>query len=602
MPRSDVETTIEGPRKTSWGEVLEEKTRDLSNHAIPSEFPKRLHGPAHATESIDLNSLFTKNVTDSGSFDLRGAASASLSRLLHALPIPSFLIDRSFSVLFANQACRKIGVDTENIEGSSFGSLFVDPRSARENLSVIEDVFESRRPQIRQAELGVGRISMWGKIHFRSIRLGDYRAILALVEDLSLERAHLRLKERHERELQKARKDLEQRVKERTGDLRRAQERLLQSERLKVAGELAGAVAHNFNNVLQVVMGGAQLALENLKAGEISDAKKNLELIIDGSRSAGDLVKRLKSFAKQRPADEPTTPEIFDVSELFRQAVEMTRLWWLTIPDSNVRTVSFHLDLKPGCLVQGHESEVFELIVNLVKAAACALPNGGSVEGKTLVRSGEVIIQVTNAGEGVLHEELTQVFAPSWSKKGVQGSGMGLAACSGIVGRHGGRFSVETIRGKGSTFTVKLPLVSKPAEKAEPLEESDFDLKLSILVIDDTPQITAWLKEGLTKRGQKVITASTGLAGLRAFSENPVDLVICDYSMPEMNGLDVAHTVKRICNERGVPQTPFILLSGGGIEVPTDERRVPNGVDRVLEKPIDIPRLLTAVRNLVSTR
>ena len=218
--------------------------------------------------------------------------------------------------------------------------------------------------------------------------------------------------------------------------------------------------------------------------------------------------------------------------------------------------------------MQGHESEIFELIVNLVKAAACALPTGGSVEGKTHVRSGEVVVQVTNAGEGVLHEELTQVFAPSWSKKGIRGSGMGLAACSGIVGRHGGRFSVETIRGKGSTFTVKLPFVSKPIEKSEAPAETDFDLELSILVIDDTPQITAWLEEGLTKRGQKVITASTGLAGLRAFSENPVDLVICDFSMPEMNGLDVAHTMMRICKERGVPQTPFILLSGGGIEVP----------------------------------
>ena len=141
--------------------------------------------------------------------------------------------------------------------------------------------------------------------------------MLALVEDLSLEKAQIRLKEKHELELKKSKAELEKRVKERTRELRRAQERLLQSERLKVAGELAGAVAHNFNNVLQVVMGGAQLALENLKAGDISDAKKNMELIIDGSRSAADLVKRLKSFAKQSPPDAPKTPEIFDVSELF---------------------------------------------------------------------------------------------------------------------------------------------------------------------------------------------------------------------------------------------------------------------------------------------
>ena len=109
MPRLDINSTIDGPRKTSWGEVIEEDGEELSGPATPSDHPRRLHGPGQATESIDLNSLFTKNVTDSGSFDLRGAASASLSKLLHALPIPSFLIDRSFSIFFANQACRKVG-------------------------------------------------------------------------------------------------------------------------------------------------------------------------------------------------------------------------------------------------------------------------------------------------------------------------------------------------------------------------------------------------------------------------------------------------------------------------------------------------------------
>lgn len=600
MAQLDTKKTARELKKSSWGEVLEDSQEVSREAPTHSDRLRRLHGRDISTESVDLNSLFTENVTDSGSFDLRGAASASLAKLLQALPIPAFLVERSFNILLANQSCRKIGVDCDQIQGCSFGSLFVDPRSAREHLAVVEEVFSTRKPQIRQAELGLGRISMWGRMHFRSLRLGDYRAVLVLVEDLSLEKAQIRLKEKHQGELQKARDELEKRVQRRTRDLRRAQERLLQSERLKVAGELAGAVAHNFNNVLQVVMGGAQLALENLKSGDIADAEKNLALIVDGSRSAADLVKRLKSFAKQRPSDSQDSQEIFDVSDLFRQAIEMTRLWWLTLPDSGTRNVSFHLDLKPGCLVQGNEGEVFEMIVNLVKAAATALPHGGSVEGQTVVKGEWVVVRVTNAGEGVLHEELTQVFAPSWTRKGIRGSGMGLAACSGIVGRHGGRFSVETIRGKGSTFTVKLPFVPQTAKKTEPQVETPFDLELSILVIDDTPQITSWLDEGLTKRGQKVITASTGLAGLRAFGENPVDLVICDFGMPEMNGLDVARTMRRICQDRGIPKTPFLLLSGGGGEVLGDSRIEENGADMVLEKPIEIPRLLEAVRDLMS--
>lgn len=383
---------------------------------------------------------------------------------------------------------------------------------------------------------------------------------------------------------------------------KKAQELVVQSERLKAVGELASGVAHNFNNLLQIVMGGAQLVLNNLNLGKIPQAKLNAERIIESSRLGAETVLRLQSFANIRSDVSELKDRVFDLSGVVSQAVEMTRPWWKTNPERDGLTISLDLDLKQGCFIRGKENELFEVIVNLIKNSAEALPEGGSICVNTLIREKQVILAVKDTGVGINKENLGKLFEPFWSTKGLTGTGMGLAASYGIISRHGGAISVESVEGHGSTFTVGIPFVEDRPPVAGRPRGTAFDMKLTILIIDDMPPVADMLKEALSDYGQTVLTAESGHKGLRLFAENQVDLVICDLGMPGMNGWEIGKTIQAIGREKGLVGVPFIMVTGWGGQHWEESKIAESGVDRILEKPIDVARLLDVIGEVVEGR
>ena len=146
---------------------------------------------------------------------------------------------------------------------------------------------------------------------------------------------------------------------------------------------------------------------------------------------------------------------------------------------------------------------------------------------------------------------------------------------------------------------MNLPIAKGFSERFEP-EPNVFDLKLKILAIDDIQLLLGMLKEGLTEYGQTVFTASSGLEGLELFKHKEVDLVICDLGMPELNGWQVGKAIKKICKEKGVPKTPFILLTGWAGQFDEDQKMIESGVDAIVEKPIDIAKLVEIIRDVVN--
>jgi len=176
--------------------------------------PSPLTMPEQATQTIELSSLFTRDVTRSGSFDIRGGIWATtFGKVLQALPIPAFLVDLSYSILVMNQACAKIGPDYEEVAGASFPSLFVGGSAERKCRSLLEEVFSTRVPSTIEAMLEIAGSTIWGRLIFRSIRISEERFILVLVEDLTAERNRIL-------ESKKYGEDLEVRVQERTEELR----------------------------------------------------------------------------------------------------------------------------------------------------------------------------------------------------------------------------------------------------------------------------------------------------------------------------------------------------------------------------------------------
>ena len=380
---------------------------------------------------------------------------------------------------------------------------------------------------------------------------------------------------------------------------RKAEDLAIQTERLKAIGDLAGGVAHNFNNLLQMVMGGIDFALVDLEMGNLSGLKKTLEELLNGSRLGAETVRRLQSFAQVRGEIQPPEGEAVDLSETVKQAAEITKPFWRTGPDKDGMGIALNLNVMDRCFVNAKESEIMEVLINLVKNAVEALPTGGEIQIQTFFEKGEVTLQVSDNGVGIKREHLKKVFEPFWSTKGAStGTGMGLAVSHGIIRSHGGSISVESEKGKGTTFTVTLPLAKEPSEAPMPSAAKMFRSKLNILVVDDMAVIVMHLQGMLMKHQHTVFSAISGEEALEIFRNNKIDMVICDLSMPGMNGWEVGKAIQVVCRERGMPKAAFILLTGWGGQALEQEKVIESAVDAIVEKPIDNKRLMDTVREV----
>jgi diguanylate cyclase (GGDEF)-like protein/PAS domain S-box-containing protein len=216
--------------------------------------PPILDVDEETTQSIELTSLFTKDLTTTGSFDVRSDIwKTTFGKLVQALPIPTLLVERSYRIAVANQAWKKISADYEKIQGKLFSLLFPGRSSAKRAQSILQEVFSTRTPRVIEATVEIAKSRMRGRITFRSIRIAEERAVLVLFEDLTTERTLLHETRRH-------REELEKRVEERTAELsaanamlnqeirerREAQDALGRSrEQLRlVTDSLPAAVAH----------------------------------------------------------------------------------------------------------------------------------------------------------------------------------------------------------------------------------------------------------------------------------------------------------------------------------------------------------------------
>ena len=171
--------------------------------SLSVDLPYRLSPAADATQSIDLSKLFTRDVTDSGSFDVRGGIWAStFGKVMQALPIPALLVDQSCNVTVVNEALGRVCPDYENILDSPFSSLFPTPSAATKAQDLLERVFADRKPRIKETGLKIRGTKMWGRMTLRSVRILEKRFMLVLIEDLTAERRQLILN-RKQRDLLK---------------------------------------------------------------------------------------------------------------------------------------------------------------------------------------------------------------------------------------------------------------------------------------------------------------------------------------------------------------------------------------------------------------
>ncbi|MHB8573257.1 MAG: PAS domain S-box protein [Candidatus Dormibacteria bacterium] len=364
---------------------------------------------------------------------------------------------------------------------------------------------------------------------------------------------------------------------------RRIEERLLQTERLRALGEVSAGVVHDFNNILAGVLGRAQLLLERTND---DDTRQGLRLIEKSAQDGARMLRRIQEFSRAEPEGqlETVSPRL-----LMEDAVEMTRPRWEgTLNRKTPFELRLELDDTPSVL--GRPSELREVVVNLVNNALDAMPRGGTLTLTTALVDEAVEISVADTGLGMPPDVVKRAFDPFFTTKGRSGTGLGLSIAYKIISQHGGRITLDSTPGKGTTFVVTLPQGAAPVETGQPDEEVRDQRQLRILVIDDEPMLRELLERLLRRMGHEVVTAASGVEGLRAMTQGEFDLVMTDLGMPDITGWEVARQVKETH-----PETVVALVTGWGGEL--DGQEVKNGlVDLVVSKPFEIRDLVQCVR------
>ena len=245
----------------------------------------------------------------------------------------------------------------------------------------------------------------------------------------------------------------------RVEELKAAQEYRVQTERQRALAEMAGGVAHDFNNVLSIVLGRAQLALEDTKEPKL---KESLQIIERSAYDAANMVRRLQEFTGATVGEKL---EALDLNQVVKSALKMVET---RRAENQVNGVKIDIDADLGgvYIVEGNPAQLRRVLVNVIFNAMDALPQGGSIAVKTAREDSWALLSISDTGIGMTEEVKKRIFDPFFTTKGSRGSGLGLSASHGIISKHGGSIEVDSTIEKGSTFYIRLPIFNGNRRKA----------------------------------------------------------------------------------------------------------------------------------------
>ncbi len=371
--------------------------------------------------------------------------------------------------------------------------------------------------------------------------------------------------------------------------------RYRQSQKLEALGTLAGGIAHDLNNVMTPIMGGAQLAL--LKINEGHPFYNNLKIIEEGVQRAADLIHQILAFSrKQVMATRPLnlTLVIEEFAAMLRRLIR--------------EDIQLEFDLDEALwTIEADKNQMEQILINLVVNARDAVSSGGKIAIKTanreipesigdaddrqIVPGPYVVMSVGDDGHGMDPNTLGRIYDPFFTtKEAGQGTGLGLATVYGIVKQHDGEIQVDTAPGKGTCFNIYFKRSIKSAEK----DKQDHPQTVSggkdtILLVEDDVGVREVASHSLSYYGYRVIEADNGIEAIRVFKEleGRVDLLFTDVVMPAMGGASLAETLRE-----QKPQLPVLFMSGHSFDVNTKELAALQGNAFIQKpfKPLDVAR------------
>jgi two-component system cell cycle sensor histidine kinase/response regulator CckA len=388
-----------------------------------------------------------------------------------------------------------------------------------------------------------------------------------------------------------------------TTEQRALQQSFAQSQKMQAIGQLAGGVAHDFNNVLTAIIGFSDLLLASHRPTDPS-FQDIMQIKQNAARAAG-LVRQLLAFSRRQTL----RPQVIELGDVLSDLRLLLR---------RLVGEKIDLDVKHGrdlWLVKADVNQFEQVIMNLVVNARDAMPEGGAIvlrtlnvnaadcaayNEKSLVPADYVVIEISDTGTGIPDEVKEKIFEPFFTTKEVgKGTGLGLSMVYGIVKQTGGWVFCDSVVGKGTTFRIFLPRhipEEKPeAVSAEPEAKAavaDLTGRGAVLLVEDEEAVRAFGARALASRGYTVFEAASGLEALDVVAEQrgKIDLIVSDVVMPEMDGPTMLGELRK----RGV-SCKIIFVSGYAEEA--FARNLPAGEDfGFLAKPFTLKQLSETVK------
>ena len=484
----------------------------------------------------------------------------SLEQMVHSAGDAIISIDRRGSITGWNPAAERIfGWSAREAVGRSLRGMFPDQyeQAARQALTGVRPAssfdLSAKRADGKMLNLAVTLSGVPG-------REGRVEGLLAIVRDMTSQR------------------ELETQMH--------------QSEKLTALGQVAGGIAHDFNNLLQAILGYSQLMSKNLQ--NIDVVRRGLSVIETAAVGGAETVRRIQKFARLRP-DEPFVS--VELNQVVHDSVAITRPRWEERVAKGGVPLRLDLRLTPLPTVMGRPSELNEVITNLILNAIDAMPQGGTLGIYTRPEGDEhVVLTVADTGVGMPEHVRKRIFDPFFTTKGEVGTGLGLSVSYSIIQRHGGEMRAESQPGRGTSFTIVLPVGT--AEKNPPPADSEAlgTRRGRILLVDNELPVMTVLGEMLTEVGHHVLPVSSGAEAVRVFVPGGFDLVMTNLGMTGLTGWDVAERVRA-----SDPHVAVVFITGWGLQAEDRERCRNLGVLNVLFKPVRPNDLHQAVQEALAT-
>ncbi len=378
-------------------------------------------------------------------------------------------------------------------------------------------------------------------------------------------------------------------------ELKRVEQELVQAQKMRAIGVLAGGIAHDLNNNLLPIIFNIDYELGKVPEEEASEA---LTEALKAAYRAADLVEQVLDYSRQQNFNRSPlqlVPLVTEYLELFQPSLP-----------SNLQ-LSMDFTARQDCVV-GNPSQVQQLLLNLCRNAVQAMPDGGelTVSLSNLrvdslkqaphpgVSLGEyVVLRVQDTGHGIEKDRVERVFEPFYtSKKGSGGTGMGLAVVHAIVTSSRGVIQVDSEQGKGTMFTVYLPVAQerKPPVIAEPSASHSTTGRL--LIVDDDRRALQAMARALGNAGLEVFTAESGEDGIEQYvhSKRKFTLVVADHTMPGMTGIDMASRILE--NDKNAN----VIICTGHVEPDLEEQALAAGIREFVMKPMTPRSLVETVK------